>query len=223
MKRRAFIADAGLGAAAAATTIAAPCHRAERAGGQMAPDLELPEEPGHDLWRGGRRSRNMSRRVTDNKFQIQVFAAGRDRARAWRRPTRCRQGLVEMPATPPATTTGARIRPSPSAPRFPSASTAGMQNAWMYHGGGMELMNEFYARLQPDRLPVRQYRRADGRLVPQGDQVGRRSQRRQDAHRRLRRQGHRQARRGAAADRRRRHLSGAGEGHDRRGRMGRPL
>ena len=36
-------------------------------------------------------------------------------------------------------------------------------------------------------------------------------------------QVHDQARRGAAADRRRRHLSGAGKGHDRRRRMGRPL
>ena len=46
-----------------------------------------------------------------------------------------------------------------------------MQNAWMYHGGGIELLNEFYAELRHLRAAGRQYRRADGRLVPQGDQL----------------------------------------------------
>ena len=32
-----------------------------------------------------------------------------------------------------------------SAPPFPSALIQPQQNAWMYHGGGMDLMNEFYA------------------------------------------------------------------------------
>ena len=81
-----------------------------------------------------------------------------------------------------------------------------MQNAWMYEGGGIDLMNEFYAKHNIHRLPARQYRRPDGRLVPQGDQVPRRPEGPQDADRRLRRQGHRQARRRAAADRRRRNL-----------------
>ena len=56
--------------------------------------------------------------------------------------------------------------------------------------------------LQHRPLPGGQHRRADGRLVPQGDQDGRRPEGPQDAHRRHRRQGDRQARRGAAADRR---------------------
>ena len=43
-------------------------------------------------------------------------------------------------------------------------------NAWLYYGGGIDLMNEFFAHARPRRLPVRQYRRADGRLVPQGNQ-----------------------------------------------------
>ena len=45
----------------------------------------------------------------------------------------------------------------------------------------------------------------------------------EDAHRGLRRQGHAEARRRAAADRRRRDLSVDGARHDRRLRMGRPL
>ncbi len=77
--------------------------------------------------------------------------------------------------------------------------------------------------LQHDQLPGRQHRRADGRLVPQGDQDGRRSEGPEDAHRGYRRAAAGQAGRGAAADSRRRHLSGAGKRHDRCRRMGRPL
>ena len=49
--------------------------------------------------------------------------------------------------------------------------------------------------LRHGRLPLRQHRRADERLVPQGDQVGRRPQGPEDAHPRPRRQGLRGARR----------------------------
>ena len=80
------------------------------------------------------------------------------------------------------------------------------QNAWLYFGGGQELINAFYEKYNIYSLR-RQYRRPDGRLVPQRDQVGRRSQRPQDAHRRVRRPGDLEARRIAAADRRRRNLS----------------
>ena len=49
------------------------------------------------------------------------------------------------------------------------------QNAWMYQGGGIELVNEFFKKYNVDRASLRQHRHADGRLVPQGDQDGRRS------------------------------------------------
>ncbi len=56
---------------------------------------------------------------------------------------------------------------------FRSASTARQQNAWFYDGGGQEMMNEF-ARSTNLYASRRQYRRPDGRLVPQGDQDRRR-------------------------------------------------
>ncbi len=59
----------------------------------------------------------------------------------------------------------------------------------------------------------RQYGLPDGRLVPQGDQGGRRFQWPQIPHRRLCRLDDPEARRRALADRRRRHLSGAGARH----------
>ena len=89
--------------------------------------------------------------------------------------------------------------------------------------GGHELMTELLASYNCYRRHRRQHRRADGRLVPQGDQERCRSVRAEIPHRRLRRQHHPEDRRGAAAARRRRHLSGAGEGHARRRRMGRAV
>ncbi|CAA9263864.1 MAG: TRAP transporter solute receptor, unknown substrate 6, partial [uncultured Acetobacteraceae bacterium] len=78
-------------------------------------------------------------------------------------------------------------------------------------------------RLRHRVHPLRQHRCPDGRLVPQGDQNRRRPERPQDADRRHRGPSLRQARRGAAADRRRRDLSVAGEGHHRRRRVDRAL
>ncbi len=71
--------------------------------------------------------------------------------------------------------------------------------------------------------PVRQCRRADGRLLPQGDQLGRRPQGTQVPHRRARRHDPVEARRRAAADPDRRHLSVARARHDRRRRVDRAL
>ena len=71
-------------------------------------------------------------------------------------------------------------------------------------------------QVQHRQLPGRQHRRADGRLVPQGDQVGRRHEGPEVPHRRLRRQDHRAHRRRAAEHPRRRDLPGAREGNDRR-------
>ena len=77
--------------------------------------------------------------------------------------------------------------------------------------------------LQHHQLRRRQHGCADGRLVPQGNQDGRRPQGPQDAHRGHGRTAAPEARRRAAADSRRRHLPGAGEGHDRRRGMGRSV
>ena len=46
-----------------------------------------------------------------------------------------------------------------------------MQNAWMYQGGGIDLLNAFYARYKHLCAAGRQYRHADGRLVPPRDQL----------------------------------------------------
>ena len=45
-----------------------------------------------------------------------------------------------------------------------------LNQGWYYHGGGQEVLNEFYKKYNVDNAARRQYRLPDGRLVPQGDQ-----------------------------------------------------
>ena len=117
--------------------------------------------------------------MTDNKFQIQVFAAGElvagpagARCDFQRHESRC--------ATPSPTIMSARIRLSPSTPRCRSASTRASRIPGGTRAAAMELGNEFFKKFERDRISVRQHRHPDGRLVPQGDQDGCRSVRPQD-------------------------------------------
>ena len=54
----------------------------------------------------------------------------------------------------------------------PFGFNARQQQAWMLQGGGLELMNDFTKDYNDDRLLRRQHRRADGRLVPPGAEIG---------------------------------------------------
>ena len=78
---------------------------------------------------------------------------------------------------------------------IPFGLNSRQMTAWMYEGNGLKLMREFYAKVEHRQLPDGQHRRADGRLLPQGDQVAGRHEGPEDAHRRLRRQGAREDRR----------------------------
>ncbi len=110
--------------------------------------------------------------MTDNKFQIQVFAAG-EIVPGLQALDATSNGTVEMCHTVSYYYVG-------KDPTFaiyasvPFGLNARQQNSWWYQGGGMELGNEFFKKYERDRLPLRQHRHPDGRLVPQGDQDGRR-------------------------------------------------
>ena len=149
--------------------------------------------------------------ATDNRFQIQVFAAGeivpglqaaRRRAERHRRDVPHRVVLLFRQGS------DLRLR------------HRGAVRAQQPHADRLDVFRRRHGtderrstRSSTSTASGRQHRRADGRLVPQGDQGRRRPQRAQDAHRRICRPRAVEARRRAAADRRRRHLSGAGEGH----------
>ena len=82
--------------------------------------------------------------ATDNKFQIQVFAAG-EIVPGLQAADAVTNGTVEMCHTASYYYVG-------KDPTFafgtavPFGLNSRMQNAWLYHGGGIELMNEFYKK-----------------------------------------------------------------------------
>jgi TRAP-type mannitol/chloroaromatic compound transport system substrate-binding protein len=142
MERRKFIKTAGI-AAAAAGGLAAP------AIAQNMPELKwrmtssFPK--GLDtIYGSAQRFAKSVAEATDNKFHIQVFAAN-EIVPALEAANAVSAGNVEMCQTAsyyywgkdPTFAFGTAV---------PFGLNSRMQNAWMYHGGGIELMNEFYAK-----------------------------------------------------------------------------
>src|SRR5688500_3700301 len=142
MERRKFIKTAGI-AVAAAGGLAAP------AIAQNMPELKwritssFPK--GLDtIYGSAQRFAKYVAEATDNKFHIQVFAAN-EIVPALEAANAVSAGNVEMCQTAsyyywgkdPTFAFGTAV---------PFGLNSRMQNAWMYHGGGMALMNEFYAK-----------------------------------------------------------------------------
>lgn len=141
MNRRRFIRQAGI-AAAAAPAIAAP------AIAQASPEIKwrMTSSFPKALETLTETAVNLVKYVaeaTDNRFQIQYFPAG-EIAPALEAANEVSRGAIETCYTAsyyywgkdPAFAFGTAV---------PFGLNARQQNAWMYHGGGMELMNEFYA------------------------------------------------------------------------------
>ena len=202
MKRREFLKAAGGGLAA--TAVAAP------AIAQSMPELKwrLTASWPKSLDTLYGCPEYMAKRIaeiTDNKFQIQVFAAG-EIVPGLQVLDAVQNGTVEMGHTAtyyyfgkdPAFTFGTAL---------PFGLNTRQQNAWQFQGGGMELLNDFMKSLQCVGHSDRQHHVPDGWLVPQRTQERRRHERLEDAHRRFRRTHPGQARPRSAAARRRRHLS----------------
>jgi TRAP-type mannitol/chloroaromatic compound transport system substrate-binding protein len=148
MKRRQFIKSAGLGAAGVA--IAAP------AIAQSAPEIKwrltssFPKSL--DALYGA--AENFSKAVaeaTDNKFQIQCFAGG-EIVPALAALDATQEGAVEMCHTAlyyywgkdPTFAFGTVV---------PFGMNARQHDAWMYYGGGIDLMNEFLADYKITAFP----------------------------------------------------------------------
>ena len=168
MKRRDFIATAGLGAAAAATTIAAP------AIAQSAPDIKwrLTSSFPKSLDTIYGAAEDVSKHVaaiTDNKFQIQVFAAG-EIVPGLQALDAVQEGSVEACHTASYYYVG-KDPTFAFGTAIPFGLNCRQQNAWMHQRRRPGADARVHEGLQRRLHPVRQYRRADGRLVPQGDQV----------------------------------------------------
>ena len=141
MDRRGFIRKAGI-AAAAVPALASP------AIAQSMPELKWRMTSSFPkaldtIYGAAETFSKFVAEATDNKFQIQVFPGG-EIAPPLEAANEVGKGNVEMCHTAsyyywgkdPTYAFGTAV---------PFGLNSRQQNAWMYHGGGVDLMNEFYA------------------------------------------------------------------------------
>ena len=150
MKRREFLKATGLGVAASAA-VAAP------AIAQSMPEIKwrltssFPKSL-DTIYGAAETFSKAVAEATDNKFQIQVFAAG-EIVPGLQAQDAVSAGNVEMCHTAsyyyfgkdPTFTFGTAL---------PFGLNARMIDAWMFQGGGMDLMNDFYKKYQIFAIPA---------------------------------------------------------------------
>src|SRR5450432_3863043 len=139
MERRSFIKHAGLAGILAAGTAPAFAQGAPEVKWRLA--SSFPKSL--DTIYGG--AETISKRVaaaTNGKFQIQVFAAG-EIVPAFQVVDAVQNATVQCCHTAPYYFFG-KDPTFAFACAVPFGMNVRMQNAWMYHGGGMELMRDFF-------------------------------------------------------------------------------
>ena len=148
MKRRQFLQTASVGTAAG--VIASP------AIAQSAPEIKwrltssFPKSL-DTIYGAAETFSKAVAEATDNRFQIQVFAAG-EIVPGLQASDAVTNGTVEMCHTASYYYVGK----DPSfafGTAVPFGLNSRQQNAWMYHGGGIDLMNEFYKKYAIYALP----------------------------------------------------------------------
>src|SRR5262245_19365925 len=149
MKRRQFLQAAGL--AAAASAVAKP------AIAQSMPELRwrltssFPKSL-DTIYGASEAFAKAVAEASDNRFQIQVFAPG-ESVPGLQAADAVQSGTVEMChtssyydfGTDPTFACGTAV---------PFGLNSRMQTAWMYFGGGMELMNELYRKFNIYGIPA---------------------------------------------------------------------
>ena len=149
MRRRKFLTTAGIGGAA--STLAAP------AVAQSMPELKwrltssFPKSL-DTLWGGAETIARKVAVLTDNKFQIRVFAPG-EIVPALQALDAVQNNTVEMCHTASYYFVGKDLTFGFDA-GVPFGLTARQQNAWMLHGGGLQLMREFMADYNAVPMPA---------------------------------------------------------------------
>src|ERR1700749_4874174 len=150
MKRRDFIKVTGLGVAGAAT-IAAP------AIAQSSPEIKWRMTTSwpkslDTIYGGAEQMCKAVAEATDNKFQIQIFAAG-EIVPGLQVLDAVQSGTVEMAHTSSYYYFG-KDPTFAFATAVPFGLNARMQNAWLMFGGGNELMNDFYKKFNIYGIPA---------------------------------------------------------------------
>jgi TRAP-type mannitol/chloroaromatic compound transport system substrate-binding protein len=149
MKRREFLGAAGAGLAA--TALAAP------AIAQSSPELKwrctssFPKSL-DTIYGASEVFAKTVAEATDNKFQIQVFAAG-EIVPGLQAADAVTNGTVEMAHTASYYYVG-KDPTFALATAQPFGLNARMQSAWMHFGGGLDLFNEYYKKFNFIAIPA---------------------------------------------------------------------
>src|ERR1700742_4047752 len=149
MKRRDFLKAAGAGTAAAAAV-------AKPAIAQSMPELKwrctssFPRSL-DTIYGAAETFAKAVADITDNKFQIQVFALG-EIVPGLNAADAVTNGTVEMCHTASYYYVG-KDPTYAFATAVPFGLNSPMQNAWQYFGGGLELMNDFYKKANIYGIP----------------------------------------------------------------------
>src|SRR5215475_10694402 len=149
MKRRAFLKTAALGLAAAPVAAPAIAQTAPETKWRMTSSFPKSLDT---IYGGAETFSKYVAEATDQKFQIQVFAAG-ELAPGLEAMNVVSNGSIECCHTAsyyywgkdPTFAFGTAV---------PFGLNTRMQNAWNYYGGGLDLMNEFYATHSIYALPA---------------------------------------------------------------------
>jgi len=153
MKRRDFIKSAGLGAAAGAGLVTAAQARAQAGAPTVNWRLAASWPKSLDTLYGG--AELIGKRVaaaTGGKFNIKVFAAG-EIVGGLQVLDAVQNGTVECGHTATYYYFGKDPTFAFSC-AIPFGMNARQQNAWMYHGGGLELMREFFKEYNIIQFPA---------------------------------------------------------------------
>ncbi|WP_339112997.1 TRAP transporter substrate-binding protein [Thioclava sp. GXIMD2076] len=152
MDRRSFIRKGALGGmAAAGASLAAPAIAQETPELNWRLTSSFPKSL-DTIYGGGATMAKYVEQITDGKFKIQVFAAG-EIVGGLQAVDAVSNGTVEACHTcsyyfwgkDPTFALGTAV---------PFNLNARQQNAWMYYGGGIDLMNEFYANYNTVAFPT---------------------------------------------------------------------
>jgi TRAP-type mannitol/chloroaromatic compound transport system substrate-binding protein len=142
LNRRKFFKSAGVAAAGATAAVASP------AIAQSAPEIKWRMTSSFPkaldtIYGAAETFAKYVAEATDNKFQIQVFPAG-EIAPGLEAANEVGKGSIEMCHTASYYFWG-KDPTYALATAVPFGLNARQQNGWMYYGGGIDLMNEFYA------------------------------------------------------------------------------
>ena len=138
MKRRTVLTS---GLALAGTALAAPAIAQSQPAIRWRLTSSFPKSL-ETIYGGGEMFADRVSKLTDGKFTIRVFAAG-DIVPAFQALDAVQQGTVELTHTASYYYVGKNLAFG-FGTAVPFGLTTRQQNAWMYHGGGLDLLNDFY-------------------------------------------------------------------------------